>query len=65
MKDCDGNLIEMMDLGYMYYVLEWLGPLGGFLFRRGMYKQVLPSQEYNNEPKIRDAILIRPDPSVF
>lgn len=38
-KDCDGNLIEMMDLGYMYYVLGWLGPLGGFLFRRGMYKQ--------------------------
>ena len=38
-KDCDGNLIEMMDLGYMYYVLGWLGPLGGWLFRRGMYKQ--------------------------
>jgi hypothetical protein len=28
-----------MDLGYMYYVLGWLGPLGGWLFRRGMYKQ--------------------------
>jgi len=38
-KDCDGNLIELMDLGYMYYVLGWLGPLGGWLFRRGMYKQ--------------------------
>ena len=38
-KDFDGNLIEMMDLGYMYYVLNWLGPLGGWLFRRGMYKQ--------------------------
>ncbi len=38
-KDCDGNLIEMMDLGYMYYVLGWLGPLGGWLFRRGMYAQ--------------------------
>jgi len=37
-KDMDGNLIEMMDLGYMYYVLGWLGPLGGWLFRRGMYK---------------------------
>ena len=37
-KDCDGNLIELMDLGYMHYVLDWLGPLGGFLFRRGMYK---------------------------
>ena len=38
-KDCDGNLIEMMDLGIMYYVLAWLGPLGGWLFRRGMYKK--------------------------
>jgi catechol 2,3-dioxygenase-like lactoylglutathione lyase family enzyme len=38
-KDFDGNLIELMDLGYMYYVLGWLGPLGGWLFRRGMYKQ--------------------------
>lgn len=38
-KDCDGNLIELMDLGYMYYVLGWLGPLGGWLFRRGMYRQ--------------------------
>jgi len=38
-KDFDGNLIEMMDLGYMHHVLNWLGPLGGWLFRRGMYKQ--------------------------
>ena len=38
-KDFDGNLIEMMDLGYMYHVLNWLGPLGGWLFRRGMYKK--------------------------
>jgi catechol 2,3-dioxygenase-like lactoylglutathione lyase family enzyme len=38
-KDLDGNLIELMDLGYMYYVLQWLGPLGGWLFRRGMYKK--------------------------
>jgi catechol 2,3-dioxygenase-like lactoylglutathione lyase family enzyme len=38
-KDFDGNLIELMDLGYMYYVLGWLGPLGGLLFRRGMYKK--------------------------
>ena len=35
----DGNLIEMMDLGYMYHVLQWLGPLGGWLFRRGMYRK--------------------------
>ena len=38
-KDCDGNLIEMMDLGWMHYVLDWGGPLGGFLFRRGRYKK--------------------------
>jgi catechol 2,3-dioxygenase-like lactoylglutathione lyase family enzyme len=38
-KDFDGNLIELMDLGYMYYVLDWLGPLGGWIFRRGLYKQ--------------------------
>ena len=36
-KDFDGNLIELMDLGHMYYVLGWLGPLGGWIFRRGMY----------------------------
>ena len=38
-RDFDGNLIEMMDLGYMYHVLGWLGPLGGWLFRRGMYRK--------------------------
>jgi catechol 2,3-dioxygenase-like lactoylglutathione lyase family enzyme len=38
-RDFDGNLIELMDLGYMYYVLGWLGPLGGWLFRRGRYRQ--------------------------
>ena len=38
-RDPDGNLIELTDLGYMHYVLAWLGPLGGALFRRGMYRQ--------------------------
>jgi catechol 2,3-dioxygenase-like lactoylglutathione lyase family enzyme len=38
-RDFDGNLIEMIDLGKMHHVLGWLGPLGGWLFRRGMYKQ--------------------------
>ena len=38
-KDFDGNLIELMDLGYMYHVLNWLGPLGGWIFRRGRYAQ--------------------------
>jgi catechol 2,3-dioxygenase-like lactoylglutathione lyase family enzyme len=38
-KDPDGHLIEITDLSFMYYVLGWLGPLGGWLFRRGMYRQ--------------------------
>jgi catechol 2,3-dioxygenase-like lactoylglutathione lyase family enzyme len=38
-KDFDGNLIEMIDLGKMYHVLRWLGPLGGWLFRRGRYAE--------------------------
>jgi len=38
-KDPDGNLIELIDLGHMYHVLGWLGPLGGWLFRRGRYAQ--------------------------
>ena len=38
-KDLDGNLIELMDLGHMHHVLGWGGRLGGWLFRRGRYKQ--------------------------
>ena len=38
-KDIDGNLIELIDLRIRHYVLNWLGPLGGWLFRRGMYKR--------------------------
>jgi glyoxylase I family protein len=38
-RDFDGNLIEMIDLGWMHYVLAWGGAVGGWLFRRGMYKQ--------------------------
>ncbi len=44
-RDFDGNLIELMDLGYMHYVLQWLGPLGGWIFRRGMYRKY-----YENRP---------------
>jgi len=43
-KDFDGNLIEITDLGYMYYVLGWLGPLGGWIFRRGMYRKYYRQQ---------------------
>ncbi len=38
-RDIDGNLIELIDLGYMYHVVKWLGPLGGWVFRRGRYKR--------------------------
>jgi catechol 2,3-dioxygenase-like lactoylglutathione lyase family enzyme len=38
-KDMDGNLIELIDLRGMHYVVQWLGPLGGLLFRRGRYRQ--------------------------
>ena len=38
-KDCDGNLIELIDLKYRYSALKYLGWLGGWLFRRGMYKE--------------------------
>ena len=38
-RDFDGNLIELTDLGYKYHALKWLGPLGGWIFRRGMYKE--------------------------
>tara|TARA_B110000014_G_C20118468_1_gene591633 strand:- start:1957 stop:2484 length:528 start_codon:yes stop_codon:yes gene_type:complete len=43
-KDMDGNLIELMDLGLMHYVLGYAGmlaagPIGELVFRRGRYKQ--------------------------
>ncbi len=34
-KDCDGNLIELMDLGINYHILRWLGPFGAWLSRNG------------------------------
>ena len=38
-KDCDGNLIELIDLRARYLPLKWLGAFAGWLFRRGRYKQ--------------------------
>ncbi len=38
-KDIDGNLVELTDLRYVYHALKWLGPLGGVLFRHGMYRK--------------------------
>lgn len=37
-KDCDGNLIELMDLKGRYLPLKWLGSFAGWLFRLKMYK---------------------------
>ena len=42
-RDFDGDLIEMIDLGYMHYVLQWLGPLGGFIFRRDVQAGLRPA----------------------
>jgi catechol 2,3-dioxygenase-like lactoylglutathione lyase family enzyme len=38
-KDPDGNLIELIDTKHMRHVLRWLGPFGGWLFRRTMYRR--------------------------
>ena len=37
-KDCDGNLIELIDLKFKHLPLKYGGALAGFLMRRGMYK---------------------------
>jgi catechol 2,3-dioxygenase-like lactoylglutathione lyase family enzyme len=38
-KDPDGNLIELIDNKHMRPVLRWLGPLGGVVFRRTLYRR--------------------------
>ena len=38
-KDCDGNLIEIIDLRYRYPLLRYLGWFAGWLFGRGRYKK--------------------------
>ena len=45
-KDCNGILIEIMDLRAMHYVLQWGGPLGGYLFRKGWFKKMDYSKYY-------------------
>jgi catechol 2,3-dioxygenase-like lactoylglutathione lyase family enzyme len=38
-KDCDGNLIELTQLGVTNdFLLRWLGPFGGWLAQRGMVR---------------------------
>ena len=59
-RDFDGNLIELMDLGYMYHVLNWLGPLGGWLFRRGMYRKYYESEESNESKSRESTTMTRP-----
>ena len=31
--------LEMIDLRRMHYVLKWLGPLGGLVFRYGIFRR--------------------------
>jgi catechol 2,3-dioxygenase-like lactoylglutathione lyase family enzyme len=38
-KDPDGNLIELIDNLHMRAVLKWLGPIGGPIFRRTLYRK--------------------------
>lgn len=38
-KDPDGNLIELIDNKHMRPILKWLGPFGGLVFRKTMYKK--------------------------
>ena len=38
-KDPDGNLIELIDNKHMRAVLRWLGPLGGHVFERTLYRR--------------------------
>jgi catechol 2,3-dioxygenase-like lactoylglutathione lyase family enzyme len=38
-RDPDGNLVELIDNKHMRAVLKWLGPLGGRLFKRTMYRR--------------------------
>lgn len=38
-KDPDGNLIELIDNHHMRAVLKWLGPVGGPIFRRTLYRK--------------------------
>lgn len=37
--DPDGNLIELIDNRHMRAVLRWLGPLGGRIFERTLYRR--------------------------
>ena len=45
-RDFDGNLVEMIDLGYMQStVLKFFGPLGGWIFRKAMAEAVTTAPE--------------------
>jgi len=38
-RDPDGNLVELIKLGRMHPALKYLGPLGGAVFRRTIYRR--------------------------
>ncbi|MBF9018196.1 MULTISPECIES: VOC family protein [unclassified Oceanispirochaeta] len=43
-RDPDGNLIELIDLKFNYFLMRRLGKLAGFLMRKGPYKSYYSSQ---------------------
>ena len=51
-KDCDGNLIELIDLKYRYGLLKWMGAFAGWLFKRGMYRHHYEPAPASREPSV-------------
>ena len=50
-KDCDGNLIELTQLGATNdFLLQWLGRFGGWLARHGMVRDY----RHYYQPKVND-----------
>lgn len=50
LKDPDGNLIELIDLKYNYYVIRWIGGIVGKLMAKGKFKNYY-SGDYNAKAK--------------
>ena len=49
-KDCDGNLIELIDLKYRYGLLKWMGWFAGWLFERRRYRHHYEAAGRRPEP---------------
>ena len=39
-RDPDGNLVELIDLKFNYFLLRYLGKIAGFFMRKGPYRRV-------------------------